>query len=153
MIIGHLSTMAQLLGRGCVTMAKIWKFIIGMRNRLIHGYYDIDLDIVWKTVEEEISPLVDELEKLIHFNENGVFQCKCGKIYLSDQKRYILQHIKTCSGFITQLDDHIELIKEFKKKKIKQMKTNRESNNKKKATKPDQKSKQKTLSNFSRLES
>ena len=48
-----------------------WKFIAGMRNRLIHGYYDIDLDIVWKTVKEEISPLVDELEKLIE-NEKKV---------------------------------------------------------------------------------
>ena len=50
----------------CEKYPKVpWKVIVGMRNRLIHGYYDIDLDIVWKTVNEEISPLVVELEKLI----------------------------------------------------------------------------------------
>ena len=42
-----------------------WKVIVGMRNRLIHGYFDIDLDIVWKTVNEEIPFLVEELEKII----------------------------------------------------------------------------------------
>jgi uncharacterized protein with HEPN domain len=42
-----------------------WKVIVGMRNRLIHGYYDIDLDIVWKTVIEEIPSLLAELEKII----------------------------------------------------------------------------------------
>src|SRR6056297_2051564 len=31
-----------------------WKRIIGMRNRLIHGYFDIDLAIVWKTATEDI---------------------------------------------------------------------------------------------------
>ena len=42
-----------------------WRDIIGMRNRLIHGYYDIDLDIVWKTVIEDLPPLIAELEKII----------------------------------------------------------------------------------------
>lgn len=42
-----------------------WKAIIGMRNRLIHGYFDIDLDIVWKTVNEDIPKLKKEVEKVI----------------------------------------------------------------------------------------
>ena len=42
-----------------------WNVIVGMRNRLTHGYYDIDLDIVWKTLEEDIPPLITELEKII----------------------------------------------------------------------------------------
>jgi len=46
-----------------------WNAIIGMRNRLIHGYYDIDLDIVWETVEKDIPPLVTELEKTIDNEE------------------------------------------------------------------------------------
>jgi len=29
-----------------------WKQMIGMRNRLIHAYFDVDHDIVWKTVED-----------------------------------------------------------------------------------------------------
>jgi uncharacterized protein with HEPN domain len=32
----------------------LWKEIITMRNRLIHGYFDINLDIVWKTVTKEL---------------------------------------------------------------------------------------------------
>lgn len=47
-----------------------WNDIVGMRNRLIHGYYDIDLDIVWKTVEEDIPPLVIQLEKIIANEEH-----------------------------------------------------------------------------------
>jgi len=42
-----------------------WKSIIGMRNRLIHGYFDIDLIIVWKTATEDIPPLVKKLEKIV----------------------------------------------------------------------------------------
>jgi len=42
-----------------------WKNIIGMRNRLIHAYYDINLDTVWSTVTEDLPPLVEELEKII----------------------------------------------------------------------------------------
>jgi len=45
-----------------------WKDIIGMRNRLIHTYFDIDYDIVWKTVKYELLNLVDELKKLLSSN-------------------------------------------------------------------------------------
>ena len=36
-----------------------------MRNRLIHAYFDIDLDILWDTVVHNLGPLVAELEKVI----------------------------------------------------------------------------------------
>jgi uncharacterized protein with HEPN domain len=42
-----------------------WKEMIGMRNRLIHGYFDVDLDIVWQTVTEDIPPLKTLLEDLV----------------------------------------------------------------------------------------
>ncbi len=38
-----------------------WAAIVGMRNRLIHAYFDIDRDILWKTVTEEIPPLLAQL--------------------------------------------------------------------------------------------
>lgn len=41
-----------------------WADIIGMRNRLIHGYADVNLDTVWQTVTEELPPLVAALEKI-----------------------------------------------------------------------------------------
>lgn len=48
-----------------------WKFIIGMRNRLIHGYYDIDLDVIWSTVTEDIPPLEDKIRRTIKLNSNS----------------------------------------------------------------------------------
>ena len=42
-----------------------WQEITGMRNRLIHGYFDIDLDIVWSTVTKDLPSLKAELEKLL----------------------------------------------------------------------------------------
>jgi uncharacterized protein with HEPN domain len=42
-----------------------WKKMIGMRHRLIHGYFDINLDIVWDTVIKDLPNLVSQLEKII----------------------------------------------------------------------------------------
>jgi uncharacterized protein with HEPN domain len=42
-----------------------WRDIISMRNRLIHAYFDINLDILWKTVEEDLPPLIADLEKIV----------------------------------------------------------------------------------------
>ena len=41
-----------------------WKAIIGMRNRLVHAYFDIDASIVWVAVTEEIPALLSQLEAL-----------------------------------------------------------------------------------------
>jgi uncharacterized protein with HEPN domain len=40
-----------------------WANIIGMRNRLIHAYFDINLDILWKTVREDLPDLAAALNK------------------------------------------------------------------------------------------
>ena len=42
-----------------------WNAIVGMRNRLIHGYFDIDTAIVWKTISVEIPALLPKLRSLI----------------------------------------------------------------------------------------
>ncbi len=39
-----------------------WSKIVGMRNRLVHAYFDIDLDIVWNTVTQALPPLLEQLE-------------------------------------------------------------------------------------------
>jgi uncharacterized protein with HEPN domain len=41
-----------------------WQQIIGMRNRLIHGYFDIDYPTVWHTVKDDLPPLLDNLKAL-----------------------------------------------------------------------------------------
>ena len=43
-----------------------WKELIGMRNRLIHAYFDVDHDIVWKTVREYLPSFQKQLEHVIH---------------------------------------------------------------------------------------
>ncbi len=42
-----------------------WSIIIGMRNRLIHAYFDINLNVVWSTSTEDIPLLMGELKKLV----------------------------------------------------------------------------------------
>ena len=42
-----------------------WKNIVIMWNRLIHGYFDINLDIVWKTFTEELPSLMIDLQKAL----------------------------------------------------------------------------------------
>jgi uncharacterized protein with HEPN domain len=47
-----------------------WKDIIGMRNRLIHGYFEVDIDLVWYTLKENLPPLVKVLNNLISYGKN-----------------------------------------------------------------------------------
>jgi uncharacterized protein with HEPN domain len=42
-----------------------WQEIVGMRNRLIHAYIDINLDILWKTVTTALPTLISDLEKVL----------------------------------------------------------------------------------------
>jgi len=39
-----------------------WEDIIGMRHRLVHAYFDINLHILWRTVEEDLPALASILE-------------------------------------------------------------------------------------------
>ena len=42
-----------------------WQSIVTMRNRLIHGYFDIDFDTVWSTVTDDLPPLLSELQNIL----------------------------------------------------------------------------------------
>ena len=39
-----------------------WREIIGMRNRLIHGYAAVDRDIIWTVVTEDLPSLIASLQ-------------------------------------------------------------------------------------------
>ncbi len=38
-----------------------WASIVGMRNRLVHAYFDVDLDVLWHSVHDALPPLVAQL--------------------------------------------------------------------------------------------
>ena len=42
-----------------------WTGIVGMRNRLVPGYFNINLARVWDTVERDIPRLIPQLERLV----------------------------------------------------------------------------------------
>ena len=42
-----------------------WANIVAMRNRLIHAYFDVDLDRVWDTITADLPPLINTLEKIV----------------------------------------------------------------------------------------
>ncbi|CAI0900398.1 MULTISPECIES: HepT-like ribonuclease domain-containing protein [Serratia] len=43
-----------------------WRSMRGMRNRIAHGYFDINLDVVWATVQTALPELLIQLRALRH---------------------------------------------------------------------------------------
>ena len=42
-----------------------WAEIVGLRNRLIHGYDSVDFDVLWPVVSDDLPPLIAALEKAL----------------------------------------------------------------------------------------
>lgn len=62
-IIGEAASKVSDEGRAaCPEIA--WKAIIGMRNRLVHAYFEIDTNVVWIAVTDEIPALLSQLRGL-----------------------------------------------------------------------------------------
>lgn len=53
-----------------------WREMIGMRNRLIHAYFDVDHHAVWLVVKEHLPSLVIELQTILQKNSenDGIFK-------------------------------------------------------------------------------
>jgi uncharacterized protein with HEPN domain len=49
-----------------------WKELVGLRNRLIHAYFDVDHDIVWKTIREYLPPFLKHLQAAVKTFEDEV---------------------------------------------------------------------------------
>ena len=42
-----------------------WSAIVGMRNRIVHAYFDVRLDVLWRVVQDELPVLISQLEPLV----------------------------------------------------------------------------------------
>ena len=42
-----------------------WRFATATRNRLIHGYFEIDAEIVWSTAQNDLPKLKEEIAKIL----------------------------------------------------------------------------------------
>jgi uncharacterized protein with HEPN domain len=42
-----------------------WAQMTGMRNRIVHGYDDVDPDIVWRVATEDVEPVLAALERIL----------------------------------------------------------------------------------------
>jgi uncharacterized protein with HEPN domain len=42
-----------------------WDKMIGMRHVLVHGYFQIDLDVVWAVMEKDLPPLFESLQRIL----------------------------------------------------------------------------------------
>ena len=43
-----------------------WRSMRGMRNRIAHGYFELDLDVVWETVQKALPALLRQLPTNVH---------------------------------------------------------------------------------------
>ncbi|MCY4144142.1 MAG: DUF86 domain-containing protein [Gammaproteobacteria bacterium] len=39
-----------------------WSQIVGLRNRIVHAYFTIDIELVWNIVKDDVPALLTELE-------------------------------------------------------------------------------------------
>jgi uncharacterized protein with HEPN domain len=47
-----------------------WREIVAMRNRLIHACFDVDLDAVWRTIKDDLPPLIATLRNALSGQKN-----------------------------------------------------------------------------------
>ena len=43
----------------------VWSQIVGLRNRLIHGYDQVDCDVLWNIVQNDLPTLIRDLEAIL----------------------------------------------------------------------------------------
>lgn len=63
-IIGEAAYQISQATRDCLPDIP-WDDIIGMRHRLVHAYFDINLDVLWKTVLSDLPPLTEALRNAL----------------------------------------------------------------------------------------
>ena len=61
LFLGHIYVSPELTAS---ETAVPWRQIAGARDRLIHGYFKVDLDAVWAMVEQDLAPLKENIRRL-----------------------------------------------------------------------------------------
>lgn len=68
-VLHHMQIIGEAAGRldpaGAAARSLPLRGIVGMRNVLVHGYFQIDDDLVWTVVEQELDPLEARLRGLL----------------------------------------------------------------------------------------
>jgi len=49
-----------------------WRNMRGMRNRIAHGYFEINLELVWDTVQTALPELLTEIADLVVFDDGTI---------------------------------------------------------------------------------
>jgi uncharacterized protein with HEPN domain len=47
-----------------------WQDMVAMRNKLIHEYFGVDLQVLWRTVQDDIPPLSDGIRRMLSEMQN-----------------------------------------------------------------------------------
>jgi len=42
-----------------------WSGVARMRDKLIHGYFVVDVDVVWQTLQQDLPPMIDYIKRII----------------------------------------------------------------------------------------
>jgi uncharacterized protein with HEPN domain len=48
-----------------------WRSMVGMRHRIVHAYFHVDLNVVWKAVQEDLPPLIAQLARVLGEEDPG----------------------------------------------------------------------------------
>jgi len=68
-VVRHLQIIGEAAGRISVdTQMRFpevpWRKMIGMRHVLVHGYFEIDLEIVWAVIEKDLPSLKEQIQSV-----------------------------------------------------------------------------------------